>query len=103
MQPELNGDVDLDISFHSKMLKLEDIFSYQGENYIPEDYRHEELDNLELHVNSSFHYKNSHLHSVDVDLDKLTAKMHIHPMRFEDFRGRIHFEDKHLMLQKIIK
>ncbi len=100
MQPELNGDVDLDISVHSDRLKLEDLFSYKGENYVPEDYRHEELDNLELHVNSSFHYKNSHLHSVDVDLDKLTAKMHLHPMRFEDFRGRIHFEDDHLMLQK---
>ncbi len=100
MQPELNGDVDLDISLHSDMLKLEDVFSYQGENYVPEDYRHEELDNLELHVNSSFHYKNSYLHSVDVDLDKLTAKMKLHPMRFEDFNGRIHFEDEHLMLQK---
>lgn len=100
MQPELNGDVDLDISFHSDLLKLEDVFSYQGENYVPKDYRHEELENLELHVNSSFHYKDSHLHAVDVDLDKLTAKMHVHPMRFEDFRGRIHFENEHLMLQK---
>ena len=33
------------------------------------------------------HYKNSSLHSIDVDLDKLNAKMHIHPMRFQNFRG----------------
>ncbi len=100
MQPELNGDVDLDISLHSDLLKLEDVFSYQGDNYVPEDYRHEEFENLELHVNSSMHYKQSHLHSVDIDLDKLTAKMHVHPIGFKDFRGRIHFEDDHLMLQK---
>lgn len=100
MQPELNGDVDLDISLHSDLLKLENVFSYQGQNYVPEDYRHEEFDNLQLHVNSSMHYKNSHLHSVDIDLDRLTAKMHVHPLRFEDFHGRIHFEDHHLMLQK---
>lgn len=100
MQPELNGDVDLDISLHSDLLKLEDIFSYKGDNYVPEDYRHEEFDNLELHINSSMHYKNSHLHSVDIDLDKLTTKMHVHPMRFKDFRGHFHLEDEHLMVQK---
>lgn len=100
MQPELNGDVDLDISLHSDLLKLEDIFSYKGDNYVPEDYRHEEFDNLELHINSSMHYKNSHLHSVDIDLDKLTTKMHVHPMRFKDFSGRFHLEDEHLMVQK---
>lgn len=99
-QPELNGDVDLDVSIHSDRIKLEDVFSYKGENYVPKDYRHEEFDKLEVHVNSSFHYKNSHLHSVDVDLDKFTAKMHVHPMRFHDFNGRIHYEDEHIMLQK---
>ena len=100
MQPELNGDVDLDITLSSNLLKLEDIFSYQGENYVPEDYRHEEFDGLKLHVNSSMHYKDSHLHAIDVDLDKLTAKMHLHPMRFENFNGRFHYEDEHLMVQK---
>ncbi len=100
MQPELNGDVDLDITLHSDLLKLEDVFSYQGTNYVPKDYRHEEFDNLQLHVNSSMHYKNSHLHSVDVDLDRLTAKMHVHPMRFEDFHGRVHYEDDHILLEK---
>ena len=100
MQPELNGDVDLDISFHSDRLKLEDILSYQGENYVPKDYQHEEFKKLELHVNSSMHYKDAHLHAIDIDLDKLTTKMHIHPMRFENFKGRFHFEDDHLMVQK---
>ena len=100
MQPELNGDVDLDISLHADLLKLEDIFSYQGVNFIPEDYRHEEFDNLELHVNSSMHYKKSELHAVDIDLDKLDAKMHVHPMRLKNFSGRFHLEDEHLMVEK---
>ncbi|MDG1476066.1 MAG: AsmA-like C-terminal region-containing protein, partial [Vicingaceae bacterium] len=100
MQPQLNGDVDVDITLHSKLLKLEDVFSYQGENYVPKEYRHEEFDNLTLHVNSSMHYKKSALHSIDIDLDKLTTKMHVHPMPFKDFRGRIHVEDDHLMVQK---
>jgi hypothetical protein len=99
MQKELNGDVDLDITLKSDALHLEDIFSYKGINYVPEDYQHEEFDRLELHVNSSMHYKNSSLHSIDIDLDKFNSKLHVHPMRFEDFRGRFHYEDDHLVIQ----
>lgn len=100
MKDTLNGDVDLDVTFQSDLLRLEDVFAYQGENYVPEDYRHEEFDNLVLHLNSSMHYRDSQLHSIDLDLDKFDAKLHVHPMRFTDFRGRIHYEDEHLMIQK---
>ena len=99
MQDQLNGDVDLDITLTSDLLRLEDIFSYQGENYVPKDYRHEEFEKLVLHVNSSMHYKDSALHSIDLDLDKLNTKMHLHPLRFQNFKGRFHYEDDHLVIQ----
>ncbi|MEM8891937.1 MAG: AsmA-like C-terminal region-containing protein, partial [Bacteroidota bacterium] len=99
MKDTLNGDVDLDIGIESKLLRLEDIFTYQGENFVPEDYRHEEFDNLALHFSSSMHYKDSELQSIDIDLDKFDAKMHLHPMRFKDFNGRIHYENEHLLLE----
>ncbi|MGH1383701.1 AsmA-like C-terminal region-containing protein [Kordia sp.] len=98
MQPELNGDVDLDINLTSNKLKLEDVFSYKGENYVPEEYRHEEFDNLALHFDSSMHYKDSSLHSIDLDLDKLNTKMKLHPLRFHDFKGNIHYEDQHIVI-----
>ena len=102
MQEELNGDVDLDINLTSNLLRLEDVFSYQGENYVPEEYRHEEFENLALHVNSSMHYQNSTLSAIDVDLDKLNTKMHIHPLRFEYFTGHFHYEDEHLVVKDFI-
>lgn len=102
LQKELNGDVDLDISLTSDLLRLEDIFSYQGENYVPEEYRHEEFEKLALHVNSSMHYKASKLHSIDLELDKLTTKMHVHPLRFEHFTGDFHYEDDHLVVKDFI-
>ena len=104
MQEELNGDVDLDLSLTSNLLRLEDIFSYKGENYVPEEYRHEEFKKLALHVNSSMHYKASALQSIDLDLDldKLNTKMHLHPLRFEYFTGRFHYEDDHLVVNNFI-
>ncbi|MEM6802853.1 MAG: hypothetical protein AAF696_15695, partial [Bacteroidota bacterium] len=99
MKDTLNGDVELDMGLTSKLLRLEDIFTYLGENYVPEEYRHEEFDKLALHFSSSMHYKDSDLQSIDIDLDKFDAKMHLHPMRFKDFKGRIHYEDEHLLLE----
>ena len=99
MQPELNGDVDLDINLTSSILRLEDLFSYKGENFVPEEYRHEIFDDLTLHFRSSMHYKDSALHAIDVDLDKLDTKMEVHPQRFHDFRGNIHYEDEHIVIQ----
>lgn len=100
-QDTLAGDVQLDMSLKADLLKLENVFSYQGENYVPEDYRHEEFDNLKLHVNGAMHYKESGLHSIDIDLDQFDAKMHVHPMRFEDFSGRFHYENEHLVVEKM--
>ncbi|WP_375238854.1 AsmA-like C-terminal region-containing protein [Aurantibacter sp.] len=99
MQPSLKGDIDLDINLTSNKLRLEDIFSYKGENYVPKEYRHEEFGNLGLHFNSSMHYKDSTLHSIDLTIDKLDTKMKLHPFRFHDFKGNIHYEDKHIVVK----
>jgi hypothetical protein len=101
MADSLNGDVTLDLGLNADLLKLEDIFSYQGKNYVPEEYRHEEFDGLKLHVNGAMHYKDSELHSIDLDLDQFEAKMQVHPVRFEDFSGRFHYEDEHLIIEEM--
>ncbi|TVZ51392.1 AsmA-like C-terminal region-containing protein [Dokdonia sp. Hel_I_53] len=99
MQKKLNGDVTLDLTLYSDLLRLEDVFSYEGENYVPEEYRHEAFSNLALHLTSSMHYKDSGLQSIDLTLDKLTTKMKLHPLKFENFEGRFHYEDDHLKIQ----
>lgn len=101
MQDELNGDVEVAMTLKSDLLRLEDLFAYQGENYVPEDYRHEEIDQLELHMATSLHYQENRLLGIDVQLDKLVGKMKIHPLRFEDFSGGIHIEDEQLTVTKL--
>lgn len=94
------GDTKIDFDLTSKKLQLEDIFSYQGENYVPEDYRHEVLDDLKLHGSVELHF-NEGLQSTDFRLTEVAAKMEIHPMKFEDFDGRIHIEDEHVVIEKL--
>lgn len=92
-QPQ--GDTRIDFDLDSKMIRLEDLFSYGGENFVPEDYRHEELQNLRLHGYAELHFKDS-LHSADLYLDQFTGKMKMHAMKLEKFNGRFHYENDQL-------
>lgn len=94
----MQGDTKIDFNFVSEHLRLEDLFSYKGENYVPKDYRHEQFDKLKLHGFVDLHFKNN-LHSIDLTIDKFDSKMKIHPLRFEKFKGRVHYEEKHLIVE----
>lgn len=92
------GDTHMDFDFRSKMLQLEDVFSYGGENFVPEDYRHEEFDNLHISGYTDMHF-NEGMQSIDLVMRNFEAKMKVHPMRFEHFKGRVHYEKEHLVVE----
>jgi hypothetical protein len=94
------GDTKIDFSLVSDLLQIHDLFSYQGENFVPEDYRHEEFKNLHIHGLADLHF-NSKLYSADINLDKVEASMKVHPMRFEKLQGRIHLEDEHITVENL--
>lgn len=93
------GDTRLEFTLDSRLLQLKDVFSYRGANYVPEDYQHEEFRNLFIHGVTDLHFKDG-LQSVDLMLDRFDAKLKIHPLKLEDFRGRVHYEDDHLMVEE---
>jgi uncharacterized protein involved in outer membrane biogenesis len=99
MQDTLQGDVQVDIQLDSESLRLEDVFTYQGVNFVPPGYRHEVFEDLKLHINSRLHYNSSGLQSFEGYLDQFDAKMHLHPMRFQDVSGRFHYENERLKLE----
>ncbi len=94
------GDTKVEFNLTSALLQLEDVFSYAGENYVPEDYRHEQFRDLKIHGHADLHF-NKGLRSSDVYIDQLEAQMKIHPMKFEKFKGRVHYEDKHLIVEDL--
>lgn len=94
------GDTKIEFSLDSRLLQLEDLFAYGGENYVPEDYRHEEFRKFKIHGYTDLHFKNG-LQSADIYLDQLEASMKVHPLRFEKFSGRIHLEDQNLTIEKL--
>jgi hypothetical protein len=99
-QEKLHGDTKLEFDLTSKLLQFDNLFSYGGENYVPEDYRHEEIKNFKLHGKTDLHFNNG-LKSTDFYLTQLDGKMKIHPMKFENFNGRVHLEDEQLKVESL--
>jgi hypothetical protein len=101
MKAQLQGDTEIEYNLVSEHIRLEDLFSYGGENYVPEDYRHEDFRKLQLHGKTLLHFKNNKLYSSDTYIDKLSCTMKVHNSRFENFNGRVHMEDEHLIVEKL--
>lgn len=101
MHAETNGDTDIEFKINSKNLILKDLLTYNGENFLPEDYRDEVFNQLELLGRVALHFKDSQLLSTDLYMDKLQAKLKIHPLKLEQFKGRVHVENEHIVIQSL--
>jgi hypothetical protein len=101
LRPVLQGDTELEFDLTSKHLRLEDLFSYGGENYVPKDYQHEDFRDLRLHGRVLLHFNEKGFYSSDMYLDQLSASMQIHNARFDKFKGRIHYEDEHVVIESL--
>jgi len=91
------GDTHVDFDLVSKKLQLHDIFSYGGENHVPEDYRHEELDDLRISGFADLHFKEG-LQSTDITIRNFGTKMKSHQYSVRGFKGRVHLEKDHLVI-----
>ncbi len=96
-EDKMHGDTRIEFDLTSKKLQFDNLFTYGGEQFVPEDYRHEEIDNLKLHCRTDLHFDNG-LKSTDFYLTEFDGKMKIHPLRFEDFKGRCHLEGGQLTI-----
>lgn len=90
-----NGDSRFEFDLVSKHLYISDLLKYNGVNYLPEDYQKEEIDGLILKGSLDLHY-NDGFESADFYLTDLDGKFKVHPLRLEDFGGRLHYEHEFL-------
>ncbi len=97
----LQGDTRIDYDLTCDRLRFEDLFAYRGENYFPEDYRHEELTELKVHGIVYLDFQNE-LKSADMRLTQVDGKMKIHPLKFRNFSGKVHYEDEHIQIEKLL-
>lgn len=93
------GETEFDFDLTSQELHFKDVFSYKGVNYVPLEYRNEDLKNLKLHGHIALHY-NKNLKSTDFYLTEFTGQLKMHPLLLHGFRGNIHLENNLLKIKE---
>ncbi len=76
----------------SNSIKFKDLFTYEGVNYVPEEYRHEEVQNFQFKGYARLKF-DQELTSTDVFIQYIRGKMKVHPMKLDRFGGRFEFRD----------
>ncbi len=94
------GDTRFEFDLYSEQLKLNDLLTYKGESYLPKDYQHEVIKELKLHGFTDLYFDRK-FRSADLLVSKVEGKMRVHPLKLEQLKGRIHFEDEHLTVQNL--
>ncbi len=92
------GDSSFEFDLVSEFIKVQDLLTYQGQNYLPEDYRDEEIRDLKVNGRLDLHY-DSVFRSSDLYIDHFQGKLNIHPLAFERFKGRVHFEEGNVLVE----
>jgi hypothetical protein len=87
------GDSRFEFDLVSNHLNISDLLKYNGVNYLPEDYQKEEIDSLNIKGSLDLHYDKG-FKSADFYLTDLDGKFKVHPLKLEDFGGRVHYENE---------
>lgn len=94
------GKAVFDFQLDSKVLKIKDLLSYDGENYLPEEYQDEELDDVLLKGQLDIHYQGQ-FQSAILDLHHLSGHMKLHPLKLRDFKGQIIYDKEKLQFNQL--
>ncbi|MCU0434268.1 MAG: hypothetical protein MUC87_12490 [Bacteroidia bacterium] len=97
-EPQPKGDTKVEFDLTSRLLQLNDVFTYRGENFIPEDWQKEEVSNFRLHGESAMHFENG-FKWIDLQLDRLQGAFKVHPMKLNRASGRFHWQKDQLTIE----
>ncbi|GMQ30897.1 AsmA-like C-terminal region-containing protein [Algoriphagus confluentis] len=89
---ELSGKSSFTLDLISRQIRVNDLLTYDGVNYLPASYRDETLQNLSLKAKIDLNYQNG-LQSMDLNLEQFKGKLSLHPLKLESFSGRVHWEN----------
>ena len=96
-QDQPKGDSRFEFDLVSNHLNISDLLRYNGVNYLPEDYQKEEIDGLNVKASLDLHYEDG-FRSADFYLTDLDGKFKVHPLRLQDFGGKVHYENDFLTI-----
>lgn len=101
LKDDTSGTTQIKYRLESNKLILKDLLTYNGENFLPDDYRDEVFEKMVLNGTVQLSFFQNELKSTEINLDKLQGKMRLHPLKFERFSGKVKLENEQLVIQSL--
>lgn len=95
---DLEGQSSIKGIFQSNMLKISNLLTYNGVNYLPESWRDEKFSSLKFDGKLDLYFQEG-LQSADFNLEQLSGRMQLHPLKLEQFKGRINWDKGYLSVR----
>lgn len=95
------GRSSCSLEANSKHLFFKDILKYNGVNYLPKEYRDEEIKQAHLDGRVVLEY-DSILRYAEIDLDHASGKLKMHPIKIDQLKGHFHYEQEHLSITDFV-
>lgn len=95
---ELLGGSRIIWTLESNELRINDLLSYNGVNYLPESWSSEVLNSLKLNGKIDLYFKDG-LQSAELQLNQLSGRTQMHPLKLEQFKGDIRYEKDYLSVK----
>lgn len=92
------GISQLKVQFASDYLKIKDLMTYQGVNFLPDSYKEEYFTGLRFDAALKME-KGGGKQNYFLDITKLQAQTKLHPLKFEAFSGRLSWVDQYLKIE----
>jgi hypothetical protein len=97
----LNGTSKLQFHLKSNHLNMRDLLTFNGHNYLPAEYREEEFENFDFKGSAQLKFNDSALKESTIDIQSLRGRTTLHPLKLENFSGKLQIKDEHLSISSL--
>ncbi|MCC5924709.1 MAG: AsmA family protein [Crocinitomicaceae bacterium] len=97
----LNGTSKLQFHLKSNHLNMRDLITFNGHNYLPSEYREEEFKDFDFKGNVALNFNNSEIKASTIDIQSLRGRTTLHPLKLENFSGKLQFKDDYLSISSL--
>jgi hypothetical protein len=95
---EIRGGSSFSWSLNSDKLKINDLLSYNGVNYLPESWREEVFSELDLRGKVELFFEDG-FQSAELQLDRFTGGIQLHSLKLEQFKGKVKLDKDYLSVK----
>ncbi len=90
-----------EIFFKSNQLKLENIFTYNNEQFLPENIKNEAFNDVKLKAKISARFDGEKVKGASVEISKLELTTSLHEKRIQDVTGKLMFFKENLKVKNL--